>query len=51
MKNKILLLLIAGALLLPMFSGLFDLEARRRPNTVVVATSFVTDPQTTISPN
>ncbi|MGZ0655564.1 hypothetical protein ACWPKS_08145 [Coraliomargarita sp. W4R72] len=51
MKNKILLLLIAGALLLPMFTSLIDLEARRQPNTVVVATSFVIDPQTTVSPN
>lgn len=51
MKTKFLSLLLLGAFILPVMSGLFDLEAGRRRASVVVISNFVEDPQTVVSPN
>ncbi|MDQ8195757.1 hypothetical protein QEH59_15095 [Coraliomargarita sp. SDUM461004] len=54
MKNKIIILLIAGAALLPLFTTLFDLNATRRSRgdvNLTIVTTFTENPQTTISPN
>lgn len=50
MKEKILAILITGALVLPAVTSLFDLEARRRGGATIVVSTFSVS-QTTISPN
>lgn len=49
MKAKFTIALVAAAMLLPMITSLFDLEARRRGGGGVII--VIDDPQTEISPN